>query len=74
MRYVVAFGRFWFDFLIGDRPELFIGPIVGLALVAVMIQRGWAAAGGLLLFGLVVASGAWALARDLVAARIGADR
>jgi hypothetical protein len=69
MRYVIAFGRFWVDFLIGDRPELFVGPIVGLALVAVLIQLGWAVASGLLLFGVVVASGGWGLARDVAAAR-----
>jgi len=71
MRYLIAFGRFWFDFLIGDRPELFVGPIVGLAVVAVLIQLGWAVASGLLLFGSVVASGGWGLARDLAAARAG---
>jgi hypothetical protein len=74
MRYVVAFGRFWFDFLIGDRPELFVGPIVGLALVAALMQLGWAAAGGILLFGFVVASGGWGLARDLAPARARPNR
>jgi hypothetical protein len=69
MRYVIAFGRFWFDFFIGDRPELFVGPVVGLALVAVTIQLGWGAASGVLLVGFVVASGGWGLARDLAAAR-----
>jgi len=68
MRYVTAFGRFWYDFLIGDRPELFVGPIVALVLVALLIQAGWAALSGLLLFGLVVASGGVGLARDLAAA------
>jgi hypothetical protein len=69
MRYVRAFGHFWYDFLIGDRPELFVGPIAALALVAVLVQLGWVAAGGLALFALVVASGGWGLARDLAAAR-----
>ena len=69
MRYVTAFGRFWYDFLIGDRPELFVGPIVALVLVALLIQAGWGAVSGLLLFGLVVASGGVGLGRDLAAAR-----
>jgi hypothetical protein len=69
MRYVVAFGQFWYDFLIGDRPELFVGPIVALALIALLIQAGWAAASGLLLFALVVASGGLGLARELAAVR-----
>lgn len=65
MRYLLAFGRFWYDFLIGDRPELFFGPVIGLVLVALVTQSGWTHAGGLLLFGLVVASGAWSLVREL---------
>jgi hypothetical protein len=74
MRYVIAFGHFWYGFLIGDRPELFVGPVAGLALVALTTQLGWAAASGLLLFGVVVASGGWGLARDLATARAGGDR
>ncbi len=69
MRYVIAFGRFWYDFLIGDRPELFVGPIVGLAIVAVLTSLGWTGASGLVLFALVVASGGWGLTRDLAEAR-----
>jgi hypothetical protein len=69
MRYVVAFGRFWYDFLIGDRPELFVGPIVGLAIAAVVTALGWSAASGLLLFAVVLASGGWGLTRDLAEAR-----
>lgn len=69
MRYVIAFGRFWHDFLIGDRPELFVGPIVSLALVALLIQAGWSAVSGLVLFGLVVATGGAGLARELATVR-----
>jgi hypothetical protein len=65
MRYVVVFGRFWYDFLIGDRPELFVGPIVGLAIVAVVTALGWTGASGLLLFAFVMASGGWGLTRDM---------
>jgi len=74
MRYVIAFGRFWYDFLIGDRPELFVGPIAALVLVALLIQAGWGAVTGLLLFGLIVASGGLGLARELAAARARSDR
>lgn len=38
MRYLRAFGAFWYDFLIGDRPELFVGPIVALAVVWLLLQ------------------------------------
>jgi len=27
-KYATAFGRFWWDFLIGDTPELFVGVLV----------------------------------------------
>jgi hypothetical protein len=74
MRYVIAFGQFWHDFLIGDRPELFVGPIVALALVTVVTRLGWTALSGLLLFGLVVASGGLGLARELAAAHARSDR
>ena len=40
MRYVRAFGAFWYDFLVGDRPELFVGSIVALALVWLAIRGG----------------------------------
>ncbi len=35
-RWLVAFGRFWWDFLIGDTPELFVGVIAVIAVIAVM--------------------------------------
>jgi len=30
-KYAKAFGRFWWDFLIGDTPELFLGVLVVVA-------------------------------------------
>ena len=68
MRYVIAFGRFWYDFLIGDRPELFVGPILALTVVALLTRAGWTAANGLLLFGLVVATGTLSLTLQLALA------
>ena len=38
MRYLRAFGAFWYDFLVGDRPELFVGSIVALILVWLAIR------------------------------------
>jgi hypothetical protein len=69
MGYIGAFGRFWYDFLIGDRPELFVGPIVGLAAVAVVIAPRWPVAAGFVLFVLVVASGGWGVVRALATGR-----
>jgi hypothetical protein len=53
------FGRFWYDFLVGDRWELFVGPIVVLALVAGLVAVGIpGAVTGLGLFvGVVVVAG-----------------
>ncbi len=50
MRYLGAFGAFWYDFLIGDRPELFVGSIVVLGVVWTAINMGFnpTAGGGLL--------------------------
>jgi len=46
-RMVAAFGRFWWEFLIGDTPELFIGAVLVVGLVALVCvdheARGWAA-------------------------------
>jgi hypothetical protein len=33
-----AFGRFWWDFLVGDTPELFVGALVVLGLVALVCR------------------------------------
>ena len=58
MRYLRAFFRFWYDFLVGDRPELFVGPIVALV-VAWLATRADvpAAVTGIVLFSLVTAVG-----------------
>ena len=33
---VVGFARFWWDFLVGDTPELFVAAVVILGVVAVI--------------------------------------
>lgn len=68
MRYVRAFFRFWYDFLVGDRWELFVGPIAALLLAWFATRAGMPApATGALLFVLVAAVGGvsigWALRR-----------
>ncbi len=62
MRYVRAFGAFWYDFLVGDRPELFLGPIVALFLAWILV-RGGVSAGitGIVLFAAVAGVGALSL-------------
>jgi hypothetical protein len=39
-RVAVAFGRFWWDFLVGDTPELFLGTLAVLGLVALLVRSG----------------------------------
>ena len=39
VRWLVAFGRFWWDFLIGDTPELFVGVVGVLGVLAVICLR-----------------------------------
>jgi hypothetical protein len=45
---LAAFGRFWWEFLIGDTPELFVGAVAVVGLVALVCvdhaARTWAAA------------------------------
>lgn len=33
---VVGFGRFWWDFLVGDTPELFVAALVIIGVVALI--------------------------------------
>ena len=40
MKYVNQFGRFLYDFLVGDAWELFAGPIIGLVAVWLLVQAG----------------------------------
>jgi hypothetical protein len=38
VRWLKAFGRFWWDFLIGDTPELFVATLVILGVTAVLAK------------------------------------
>jgi hypothetical protein len=53
------FVAFWYDFLVGDRWELFVGPIVVLALAWVLVGAGvpGAVAGLVLFVGVAVVAG-----------------
>jgi ABC-type uncharacterized transport system permease subunit len=55
MTYLRQFGRFLYDFLVGDAWELFVGPLVALVIVWAAIQVGLdGVAAGVLLFVLVL--------------------
>jgi hypothetical protein len=40
MRYVRAFGRFWWDFIVGDDWTVAAGVALALGLVAILVDRG----------------------------------
>jgi hypothetical protein len=56
MTWLRRFGAFWYDFLVGDRWELFLGPIVLLGIVAALVSAGvpGVLAGAVLFVGVVV--------------------
>ncbi len=39
-RALVGFGRFWWNFLVGDTPELFVGAVVILGVAALLVALG----------------------------------
>jgi hypothetical protein len=41
---VAAFGRFWWEFLVGDTPELLVGAVLAVAIVALLAHDGAARA------------------------------
>lgn len=59
MKYLRQFWDFLYDFLVGDSWELFVGPIVALAIAWVLVQAGISAlAVGVVLFVMIVLVGA----------------
>lgn len=40
VRLLYGFGRFWWDFLVGDTPELFIAALVIIGVVALLSIAG----------------------------------
>jgi hypothetical protein len=37
-RWLRSFGAFWWDFLIGDTPELLLGALVAIGVLAVLVK------------------------------------
>ena len=40
VRLVTGFARFWWDFLVGDTPELFVAVLVIIATIALLSEAG----------------------------------
>ena len=66
MSYVRRFFAFWYDFLIGDKIELFLGPIVAMLITWGALMMGLESAlAGVLFFGLIALVGGFSLLRSL---------
>jgi hypothetical protein len=58
MRFIKAFGQFWYDFIIGDDWKIAVGVVIALALVLVALKAHLFGDTGLTLLGaaLVIAA------------------
>jgi hypothetical protein len=56
MKYLVAFGAFWYDFLVGDSIVLAIGGGAALALTYLAVAAGAAALAEFVLPAIVIAT------------------
>jgi hypothetical protein len=54
-RAVRAFGLFWWDFLVGDTPELLIGTLIILGVVALLVKGASLNAAAVVAFPVMVA-------------------
>ena len=56
-RIVKGFGRFWWDFLVGDTPEIFVASVVTMGVIAIVSDAAhWHRVGVVLLPLLVTAT------------------
>jgi len=55
-RAAVAFARFWVDFLVGETPELLVGTLAVVALVAVVAHGLSSRAAAVIAFPVLVAA------------------
>ncbi len=66
-RGLAAFGRFWWEFLIGDTPELFAGAVTIIGVVALLClehsARTWAGFVLVVLVAALLAVSVWRAAR-----------
>jgi hypothetical protein len=43
MKYIVGFGQFWYDFIVGDDWTVAAGVVIALAVTALLAHGGFAA-------------------------------
>ena len=67
LRWLAAFGHFWWEFLIGDTPELFVGAVVVIGILALLCShtglRTTAAYLAPVLVSVLLAASVWKAAR-----------
>ncbi|HEX4721935.1 MAG TPA: hypothetical protein VH333_05430 [Pseudonocardiaceae bacterium] len=61
MRFVRAFGRFWYEFIVGDDPKIAIAVVVALAVLVGALSVGLFGDTGLALLGGVLIVAAFAI-------------
>jgi hypothetical protein len=70
LRWLGAFGHFWWEFLIGDTPELFVGAVAVIGILALLCLhvhlRTAAACVAPVLVTLVLVASVWRAARTHV--------
>jgi hypothetical protein len=42
LRLIIGFARFWWDFLVGDTPELFVAALVVIGVIALLSESAGA--------------------------------
>ena len=67
VRWLAAFGHFWWEFLVGDTPELFVGAVAVIGILALLCThtglRTTAAYLAPVLASLLLAASVWKAAR-----------
>jgi hypothetical protein len=61
MRYVKAFGRFWYEFVIGDDPKIAVAVVIAVAVLAAALSIGLFGDAGLTVLGGVLIVAAFAV-------------
>lgn len=61
MKYVKAFGQFWYEFVIGDDPKIAVAVVIALAVLVVALSIGLFGDAGLAVLGGVLIVAAFAV-------------
>jgi hypothetical protein len=61
VKYVKAFGQFWYEFVIGDDPKIAVAVVIALAVLVVALSIGLFGDAGLAVLGGVLIVAAFAV-------------